>query len=46
MRLDKSADVSGFYVRQACVPEPTAGFRPGDKCWTMGWGETKGKLGQ
>ncbi|XP_014772000.1 serine protease 30 [Octopus bimaculoides] len=41
MRLDHPADVAGFYVRQACIPDKNAGFRPGDECWTMGWGETK-----
>ncbi|GAB1606193.1 serine protease 30 [Argonauta hians] len=41
MRLSRAADVSGFYVRQACIPNTDAGFRPGDECWTMGWGETK-----
>ncbi|CAL1535324.1 unnamed protein product [Lymnaea stagnalis] len=41
LRLSKAADVSGFDVRHACLPERERHQREWEECWIMGWGEAK-----
>ncbi|KAI8792905.1 serine proteinase stubble [Biomphalaria glabrata] len=41
LRLSKAADVSGFDVRHACLPEKEKIHREWEECWIMGWGEAK-----
>ncbi|GFR93565.1 tryptase-2-like [Elysia marginata] len=41
LRLREPADVSGFDLRHACMPKREEWKKRWEKCWIMGWGESK-----